>query len=650
MDELFEQFLIEGRELISQASDALIALEHDPAAAGRIDAAFRAVHTLKGSVAIFDLMPMGAALHAAEDLLGEVRAGSVAIDLGIAQALLGCLDQCDRWMDSVEEGGALPIDAAKEAMRIANGLAALSGATGEPGAAAGDQTAPWAERLVAAEAKGVAAARADGASLVALRYAPREDCFFAGDDPLAIAASIPEPVALRISAREPWPPLDRIDPYHCNLLVEALSKAAIADLRQLFRFIPDQVEIVALPDADAVEEAETASDAGQRTIRVEAGQIDRLLDLVAELVVAKNGLSHLAAEAEAGASPARLAAAIRASGAAADRLIVDMHRMVMNIRMVGLDRVFRRLGRLVREMASRLEREIDLVVEGESVRVDKAIADALFEPLLHIVRNAIDHGIEPAALRAERGKPPRGRLTLVARSLGDQIMIEVADDGGGIDPRAVRETARARGLIDAEAAAALDDEAAIRLIFAPGFSTAASVTQDSGRGVGMDAVKSAVERLGGRVGLASRRGLGTQVSLHLPATAALATILIVTAGGERFAVPFDVIVETLRLGRDAVLPVGLGRAFVLRNRTLPLLDLATLLGLPTGAETGDLKILVADSGHGPIGIAVEGFSERLDVILRPMSGLLAEMPGISGTTLLGDGSVLLILDLPELIG
>jgi two-component system chemotaxis sensor kinase CheA len=650
MDELFEQFLIEGRELISQASDDLLALEREPNATGRLESAFRAVHTLKGSVAIFDLAPMGAALHAAEDLLGGARAESIGLDASVAQALLACLDQCDRWMDFVGENGTLPIEASRDGMRIAQGLASLSGAAAAAETEA-DGTAPlWLTALAEAEAEPIAAARAAGATLVALRYVPREDCFFAGDDPLAIAEAIPEPVALRMMAREPWSALDSFDPYRCNLVIEAVSAAPLPDVSRIFRFIPDQVEIVALAGAQPERRDDLSGDAGQRTIRVEAVQIDRLLDLVGELVVAKNGLSHLAAEAERGASPAAMAAAIRAGGAATERLIVDMHRAVMDMRMVPLDRVFRRLGRLVREIAARLDREVNLTVEGEATRVDKAIADALFEPLLHAVRNAIDHGIEPAAQRAVRGKSAAGRLTLSARSLGDHILVEVADDGGGIDTIRVREAAVARGLVDAEAAAALDDDAVSRLVFAPGFSTAASVTDVSGRGIGMDAVKAAVERLGGRVALASRSGVGTRLSLHLPATAALTSVLIVDTAGERFAVPFDAIGETARIRRDAVRRVGLGQAFVLRDRTLPLLDLAELLGLGARPGGDDLKILVVDGGQGAVGLIVDAFSERLDVILRPMTGLLADMPGISGTSLLGDGSVLLILDLPEMIG
>lgn len=653
MDELFEQFLIEGRELISKATDDLTALDEDLSAPGRIDSAFRAVHTLKGSVAIFDLAPMGVALHAAEDLLGNVRSSDTPMDLPVAQALLGCLDQCDRWMDVVEASGNLPLDAPKEAVKIATGLLALTGAP--QGLSGPDKPADrsWVTELLRRHSARLEQARKTDQTLVAVRYAPPADCFFSGDDPMSFIGAVPDLLALELNAVEPWPPLEEIDPYQCNLLILLVTSASEADLRQLFRFIPDQVEIVSVkglaPTGDTVSAAAAGVDA-QRTIRVDSTEIDRLLDLVGELVVTKNSFAYLAANAEAGMEAKAVAAAIRAAQATTDRVVAELHRAVINVRMVALDRVFRRLNRLVRELAQRLDRNIAFEIRGEATRVDKAVADALFEPLLHLVRNAVDHGIERPDARAAAGKPAQGRLTLSARTLGDQILIEIRDDGAGIDPARIRQAAIDRQVVAPEQLEGMDDAAALQLIFAPGFSTVTTITDVSGRGVGMDAVKAAIERLGGRVALASEVGEGTMVSLRLPATAALTTVLIVRVGGERFAIPLDMVVETVRIPRKSVLPVGLGQAFVLRSRTLPLIELAALLGMPAPSAAADARILVVDVGQGQVGIVVDDFSERLDVMLRPMTGLLAHIPGVSGTTLLGDGSVLLVLNLAEIIG
>ena len=647
MDELFEQFMIESRELISKATDDLMALEEDQSASGRVDGAFRAVHTLKGSVAIFDMAPMGMALHAAEDLLGTVRSAAVPMSAPVARALLACLDQCDRWMDVVEESGHLPPEAQRDAAVITTGLLGLTGVSPEPAAAqTGDR--PWAADLIERHSVRLEETRLAGRTLVAVRYLPSEDCFFAGDDPMTLVGLVPQILALEMKALEPWPPLEELDPYRCNLEIELVSSSSEAEIRELFRFIPDQVEIVSV--AAPAPSAESPASETERTIRVSATEIDKLLDLVGELVVAKNSLAHLAAHAEAGTDAKAVASAIRAAQTSMERLVADMHRAVMNVRMVPLDRPFRRLTRLVRELSQRLDKTIIFEVKGEQTRIDKAVADALFEPLLHLVRNAVDHGIEAPEARRQAGKPPQGHLSLEARTLGDQILIEIRDDGAGIDPARIRAVASERHIIPPERLQAMDNDAAVQLIFAPGFSTSTRITDVSGRGVGMDAVKTAIERLGGRVSLASRLHEGTSVSLRLPASAALTTVLLVRIGEERFAIPLDTVVETVRIPRSAILPVGLGRAFVLRRQTLPLIELAALLGTDGKGRSGDARILVVDGGQGRIGIAVDDFSDRLDVMLRPMTGLLSNVPGVSGTTLLGDGSVLLILNLGELIG
>ncbi|HEX8838890.1 MAG TPA: Hpt domain-containing protein, partial [Sphingomicrobium sp.] len=470
MDELFEQFMIEGRELISQATDELSALEEDASAPGRIDSAFRAVHTLKGSVAIFDLAPMGVALHAAEDLLEQARSGSTALERKFTGALLACLDQCDRWMDAIEESGSLPVDAPKEAVRIATGLVALTGAAADQVSSSQEAEASWVADLLGRHNDRLAEIRSSGADLTAIRYAPKSDCFFSGDDPVALVNTVPELLALSVTPVEPWPPLDEIDPYKCNLLIELVSSASITDLQRLFRFIPDQVEIsrVAASVAGAGAGPAVASREAQRTIRVDAAHIDKLLDLVGELVVAKNGLAHLAGLAEAGLDPKAIAAGIRSAQTSTDGLVAEMHETVLAMRMVSLDRVFQRLTRMVREVAQRLERNVAFSVEGSEARVDKAVADALFEPLLHIVRNAVDHGIEDPDARRASGKPAEGRVIIRARAVGDEIAIEIADDGAGIDPDKVRQAAIDRKVGARDEVRALDDDAAIQLIFAPG--------------------------------------------------------------------------------------------------------------------------------------------------------------------------------------
>jgi two-component system chemotaxis sensor kinase CheA len=379
--------------------------------------------------------------------------------------------------------------------------------------------------------------------------------------------------------------------------------------------------------------------------------VDTLADLVGELVVAKNALAHLAAKAGDKAPGGEWAKDLLANQAAIDRLVNDMHQAVTQIRMLPMRDTFQRFPRAVRDAASQQGKGVDFVMEGEDVEADKSIVEGLFEPLLHVIRNAVAHGAEPEHIRRESGKPARVRITLRAHRAGDLVLVEVEDDGRGIDPAKVRQAALDRGLISREAADRMPDAEAIDLIFAPGFSTATEVTDLSGRGVGMDAVRAGVERLGGRVSLRSTPGHGTSVRLSLPLTVVMTKVMTVRAGRELYGVPIDSVAETTIVPAERILPIGDAEAFVLRDRTIPLLRLGRLLDIPVAnPEASNIKVVVMQVESGMIGLAVDGFAERMDVPLRPMTGILSGMPGIAGTTLLGDGSVLMVLDIQELIG
>jgi two-component system chemotaxis sensor kinase CheA len=649
MDELLEQFLIEGRELVQLASDDLMALESRPADAARIDSAFRAVHTLKGSVGFFDFAAMGRLLHAAEDLLSTVRGGRLSATGPIVTVLLDCMAASDDWLDSIERTGKLPPDSDERERALRNAMAPHLGEPEAPGsgAARNDDDTGWVAGLIDRNADAVAATRAAGGTVAALKYTPAKDCFFLGDDPMAFIRSVPNLIALEIGTREA-PSLDRFDPFACNLVFAALSTAPFDSIRDIFRFVPDQIVLVEA-EADRPDmPGQAAGDGGGRTLRVDAGRVDALVDIVGELVVAKNGLSHLAQQA--GATDAKLARDLLVAQATIDRLVGDMHRAVMTMRMVPLAGTFRRFARPVREIAGRLGKAVTFEIAGEDVEADKSVADGLFEPLLHILRNAIDHGIETGEARLAAQKPAAGRIALEARRAGDQIVIAVTDDGAGVDLEKVRDLAKSRNLMSEAAIDALDDTAALDLVFAPGFSTASAVTDVSGRGVGLDAVRSAIEKLGGRVELTSTPGAGSVVRLTLPQALTINTVVTVRVGGERFGVPIESVRETVRIAADRIVPIREGEAFVIRNRTVPLLRLADLLGLPRAERGKDSRVVIVNAGDDTVGIEVDGIAERFDVLLRPMQGLLSGLPGLLGTALLGDGNVLMVLDLPELIG
>lgn len=619
-DDLLGYFLVEGRELTTQAGEDLEALSRTPNDRARLDSCFRAIHTLKGSVGLFDLPAMARLLHAAEDQLSAQRSGA-AITTEALTALVEVADQIDRWLDSLERDGALP----GNATQISQALIA---------------------RLTGEEAGGEV-----DKSPVVIRYVPRSDAYFVGDDPIAIIANVPSLETLAVSLRDQPHRLDDYDPFQCNLLIQATSSASIRDVEAALRWVQDQVELsYAIDERDeAVESGEIEVAAG-RTIRVETSRVDRLANLASDLLVAKNGYSSLLAQVDMLEGGQALGPALRTQQARLDRLVGDLHGAVSKVRLTPLAPLFGRLPRLVRETAHSLGKSIDFTCLGGDVEVDKDIVDGLFDPLLHVLRNAMDHGVEGEDIRRALGKPEKGVVRLVARTDGDKVVLEVIDDGAGVDPATVRRMAIARGLIDEATAESLDDGEAMDLIFLPGLSTARQVSEISGRGVGMDAVRAAVSSLGGRVEFESALGAGSTVRLVLPISMMLARVLIVACGDERYGLALTDVRETARVAPEQIVPVRDGEAFQLRDQVMPLVSLRSLVGLEPVADRGaPRRVVVAEMDGEPVGLSVDAIIGRVDVSVRPLSGLLARAPGVAGSAILDDGAVLIILDMAELI-
>jgi two-component system chemotaxis sensor kinase CheA len=727
MNEFLQQFLVESRELVDQASDELLSLEkqHDPQ---RFDDAFRAFHTLKGGAGIVEFMPMQAALHAAEGAFTAARAAArplSALDIGNC---LKCLDQVVDWLDTVESTGELPVDADAAAV-IARFAPAPQPAP--DGAAAGlDARDGWRSALLRTHAAAVADAR------TALRYRPPADSFFRQQDPFARIGALPGLLAIDAGPRTAWPPLDAFDPFACNLSITALLSASPAEtaaalgdelrhcdvealgaaaplpeaslpplarelleaqllllaapgeslgaghiasagsvaanvLRRLGRLAEAQgvaaeaaaavagggarrlaqvisAIVAGTPAAAAAEPAAARRpDARTRTLRVNADRIDSLVRLTGELTVVKNSIGHAVKLAESDGSA--LAVALKNQHAGLDRLVCELQRAVVGMRVLPLRVAFQRFPRLVHELAAELGKPATLVIEGEDTEADKAIVEMLVEPLVHVLRNAMDHGIEDTPRRAAAGKPAVATINLRAFRAGEHVVIEVTDDGGGIDVARVRSLAAERNVVSAEELASMSDAQLIDLIFAPGFSTASAVTQVSGRGVGMGAVRTAVSRLGGQVEVSSTAGTGTTVRVTLPFSVLVTQVMTVEAAGQTFGIPLDAVVETIRVPEGGIFPIGAAHAIVLRNTTVPLVRLAQVLarGAANGNDAGPVVIAKIDGHLGAL--QVDRIGERMEIMLKPLDGLLSGLPGIAGSTLLGDGSVLLILDLAELL-
>jgi two-component system chemotaxis sensor kinase CheA len=732
VNEFERQFLIESRELVEQGADGLLTLERSPGDGERLDTVFRAFHTLKGGAAIVAFSAMERAMHAAEELLGEVRSGRRALSPILVGQCLECLELVLKWLDTLEQTGKFPGDADGQANGLVQRLGAAPGGSPDLGRSADSSVARrWVTDLLERSPD------VRGRATSAIRFLPDADCFYRGDDPVAQMSSLPDLLAFYLEPVREWPSLDEFDPFTCNLILTALtaspvdevsghmkghsgsceirpvsaSEAAHSSLSPRVRTVLEaQAELLgdaklgdfvgrvasagrvasnALRfcgrdhDADLIVSAMEGSlmnqvvedlrraiaqvlssapavirvgavESGQRTevaprtLRVDAERIDALVRLAGELTIAKNAVGHIAKIAQQDGNS--LAGVLKDRHGELEHLIAELQQTVLGVRVIPLRSVLQRLPRAVREMSAALGKPVRLELEGEDTEADKAIVEMLFEPLLHILRNAIDHGVESPTIRAARGKPAGATIRIRASRQADQVLIEVSDDGGGIDVERVRRVAQEQGVATEEILRTMTEAELIDLVFEPGFSTATKVSELSGRGVGLDAARAAVERLGGRVAIDSRAALGTTVRLSLPFSLMLTHVMTVEAGGQILGLPLDAVVETVRVPTGSIAAVGGGRAIVLRNRTIPVIELADLLGggERINSEVDAIVVIAAAAGQLS-GIHVDRVGQRMDVILKPLDGLLAGTPGISGTTVLGDGRVLLVLDIGEIL-
>jgi two-component system chemotaxis sensor kinase CheA len=412
-----------------------------------------------------------------------------------------------------------------------------------------------------------------------------------------------------------------------------------------------------LPPAQVNEEvrfARRAEDAppGTKSLKVDQAKVDRLMNLIGEMVVSKNALPYLANRAESVFGVRELSREIKAQYAVINRIAEEMQDAIMQVRMMPVSFVFQRFPRLVRDTSRKLGKEVNLVLIGEETQADKNIIEALGDPLVHILRNSLDHGFETPDQRRAAGKPGAGTLTLRASQESDQVVIVVEDDGKGIDPGIIKRKAYEKGVIDEATLERISDQDAINLIFAPGLSTMEVISDLSGRGVGMDVVRTAVEKVNGTLRLDSELGKGTRISLSLPLSMAVTNVMIVETNGQTFGLPMQSVIETVRVPRSRIMRIKNTQATVLRGRIVALKSLNEKLGIaaaPIANTDGELAVLVVRVGNEQVGLIVDQFHETMDVILKPMAGVLGGLPAYAGSALMGDGSVLMILNVLEIL-
>lgn len=636
--------LDEARELLAEMEQALLAIETQGADGERINAIFRAAHTLKGSSGMFNLQLVVDFTHLMENLLVQVRTGEQPIDASLVSLLLSCGDYLSRLFDNVAEGRE---DDDPDPVTRASLCAELSAYL--EGVAL--QAAPDAFSVAAATSKGTH-------WRITLR--PQVQVFAHGLDPIPFVqylADMGEVIALQVLQDE-LPPLAELDPEGCHLgfVIELTAEVERSAIEQALEFIeqdcdihiealdepdsqPDEEEVALfvepaerIASSDAVESSRTRA-SEQVFIKVDARKLDELINAVGELVIRNSACnSHPAINQDPD-----LSELLEDVG----QLVEQIRDRALNLRMVPIGEVFQRFPRVVRDVCKELGKRIELKVSGADTELDKSMVEKLNDPLLHIVRNAMDHGIEPIEQRLAAGKPEQGVLALNAYHQSGSVVIEISDDGRGLNTERILRKAIERGLVEPEAQLAERD--IYNLIFAPGFSTAEKVTDLSGRGVGMDVVRQNIEQLRGTVDIQSTPGKGSTFRIQLPLTLAIIDGFQVAVGDADFVLPLDLVVECLEFheqnGNDV---------FSLRGQPLPYLRLAERFDISRKPGARECLVVV-QCGDQRAGIVVDRFVGEIQAVIKPLGNLLSGMRGFSGSTILGDGSVALLLDIPALV-
>ena len=678
-DEILQDFLVEAGEILERLNEELVQLEQRPDDLDMLNSVFRSFHTIKGGAGFLAIDPLVNVCHRAEDVFNVLRQGERGVDSDLMDAVLQVLDVVNAMFADIQAGN-MPAPADPGLLQTLEGLAVPGGAPAAPAApvAAVPETADAAEaefeQILAAGADAQPAAAGNGDDITEAEFealldelhgpggAPKpaagtaapagdeitEAEFEALLDELHGPGGAPKPAAGPATAPPASPPAagDSITEEEFDALLDQLHGAGkgpgvAAEAKPEPAAAPPQAAAPAPRAATAPSQAPAPQ--VETSVRVDTKRLDDIMNLVGELVLARNRLATL----KATMADEEMAKAV----ANLDVVTADLQNAVMKTRMQPIKKVFGRFPRVVRDLARSLKKEINLEMVGEETDLDKNLVEALADPLVHLVRNAVDHGIESPEERVAAGKPRAGTVVLAAEQEGDHILLSIEDDGKGMDPAVLRAKAVEKGLMDAEAAARLDDKDAFNLIFAPGFSTKTEISDVSGRGVGMDVVKTRIGQLNGTVEIDSEKGKGSRLSIRVPLTLAIMPTLMVVLGKQPFALPLGSVSEIFNLDLKRTNVVDGQLVVMVREKALPLFYLRKWLVRDHNAPKPDDPghVVVVHVGNTKVGFVVEQLIGQEEVVIKPLGALLQGLAGFAGATITGDGRIALILDVPSLM-
>lgn len=642
-DSIREDFLVEANEIVEKLGSELVQLERTPDDTALLNSIFRGFHTIKGGAGFLNVEPLVLICHGAEEVFDCLRNHKLTVNNQIMDTVLQVADVVSSILSQVSAGqtpDAAPpelVSRLQEYVRAANDPGAAVAETPEPSPAQDETSEDAADREFDAIIDGVRAGLfEDDSGEEDMADEPRIDESAPGSDGItddefeALLDQMQQGGDKSVDAASPrTPPPD----------------APAAKVAEASPIAPKPVAAPAAAAADG--KGDAAKESGQAaateaTIRVSVSRLDTVMNLVGELVLVRNRLTNLGADLEN--------EELKKTVANLDLVTADLQNGVMQTRMQPIGKVFSRFPRLARDVARSLRKEIDLTMRGEDTDLDKNLVQALSDPLVHLVRNAMDHGIEDPDVREANGKPRIGKVELSAEQEGNNIVILIRDDGAGIDPDVLREKAVRKGLFTVEAAARLSDPECFDLVFLAGFSTKEVVSDLSGRGVGMDVVKTRIAELNGNVEIESVLGKGTSVRVRVPLTLAIMPTLMVRLQQRTYAFPLSQVLEVFSLDNGNVHQVAGRPVVMVRGKPLPLVFLRSCLAAE-GDEggTGASYVVVLQVGSGMVGFVTDDVLGQEEVVIKPLGAMLHDVPGFAGATITGDGNIALIFDVNGLM-
>ena len=690
VSQYLEIFIDESNEHLQNLNTQILNLESDPTSSDTVNEIFRAAHSLKGMAGTMGYKRMQTLTHDMENVFSEVRNGNIVVQPNMIDILFQCLDALDEYVSNIKESAD---EGSNDNQHLIDQLNAILNSKGQAAAPAPEKKAEEAAAptgnedgkkwlkiaLDGAQKDVMEEAVRQGKKLYGLTITVQESCILKAARAFLVFKAVEEKSEIIVSN----PPAQDIEDekFDRDFSLIVVSDAEVKDIiksaenvSEIESVLGDAIDLKAMnfvaetkvekevPDVTAAVTAEASAERPapaaktekkqtpgkpvvNRTVRVDIEKLDSLMNLVSELIIAKNSLVSISSQDETQHS-----GAFNEQIEYLESVTTNLHESVMKVRMVPIESVVNKFPRMIRDLSKKLGKKMELYMSGEDTELDRTVVDEIGDPLMHLLRNSADHGLESAEVRAQRGKPETGSIFLDAYQDGNNVVIEVRDDGNGIDVEKVKNKALERGAITPEQAANMSDKEIIDLLFLPSFSTAKAVTDVSGRGVGLDVVKSKIEALSGEVEVKSKLGEGSTWIIRLPLTLAIIQSLMVVVGGEKYAISLGSIQTIEDIHPSEIKTVQNKEVIHLRGTVIPLIRLNEVLDIEsTKSPDESMEVVIVKKGDKQAGLVIDELIGQQEIVIKSLGKYIKQCKFISGATILGDGEVALILDANALI-